>query len=148
MSAYNVSDAHIRYLVRAYHRYTYTKPTLDELQDAATMLRNANVQSVNYRYQDEREPFMVSDLVPTFALNWADVINDRYADRLNPVQVLKAINCLEYQSCETPDWTSSPAYEWLQALAHLTISKLDGYDDAAWEIPDAPQAADTIKRLI
>lgn len=147
MSAFNVSDEHIRYLVAAHWRYDHNRHnlTLDELQGFAVMLRNANVQSVNYRYQNEPEPWMVGPLVSDFPIGWGDII-DRKVDAL---MVLKAIKCLIYQACETPEWSESPAAEWLADLSCTAICNLPGWDDApGWEIADAPQSTRDIRRIM
>lgn len=52
----------------------------------------------------------------------------------DPVQVLKAISCLEYQSCEHPDWKNSEAKAFCEALKDRAIENLPGYDGAKWEL--------------
>ncbi|MCX6021872.1 MAG: hypothetical protein NTZ05_09110 [Chloroflexi bacterium] len=47
---------------------------------------------------------------------------------------LKAIRCLEYQSCEHPEWEQSAAHAFCENLRLRLIEALPGYDDAAWEI--------------
>lgn len=51
-----------------------------------------------------------------------------------PVMILKALDCYEYQSCEHPGWKTSEAWHFCQALRHQMIGCLPGYDDADWEI--------------
>ncbi len=53
---------------------------------------------------------------------------------LTPVQVLKAVACLAYQSCETPDWTTTVACNILNEIKEFAIRKLPGYEGAAWTI--------------
>lgn len=52
------------------------------------------------------------------------------------VQTLKAIDCYEYQSCEHPSWHVGEAKRFCDALRRRMISRLDGYDEADWEIGD------------
>jgi hypothetical protein len=52
----------------------------------------------------------------------------------SPVEVLKAIRCLDYQSCEHPEWASSEAKSYLDALTMACVVKLPGMDDAPWGI--------------
>lgn len=59
---------------------------------------------------------------------------------LNPVAILKAISCYEYQSCEHPGWEASEAHAFCEALRSRMIRKLPGYGEAAWEITDKYQA--------
>lgn len=85
------------------------------------MLLAENQRSVNYRYsEDEAAPAYTYRPMPGEA---------------NPVDILKAIQGFEYQSCETPDWYESVAHSFCQALRHRMISRLPGYrDSGAWEI--------------
>ena len=130
MSAYIVDDAHIRYLIAyAYqraHGRDYGVESTAARETTALMLINANIASVDYRYEQETPPrtdFPMSD--------W-----ECASTRTEPVQVLKAISCLDYQSCERPDWEGSPAQEWLEQLTWTAIHDLPGYEDAAWGIDD------------
>jgi hypothetical protein len=60
-----------------------------------------------------------------------------YAPRpRSPVQIIKAVHCLDYQSCETEDWETTLAWRICQALLSSTTARLPGYEAAAWEIVD------------
>src|SRR6185437_13731070 len=91
----------------------------------ATLLAE-NRRSVNHRYnEDEFEaPY-------TFT---------KYDGHFSPVAILKAISCYEYQSCEHPGWEASEAHDFCEALRARMIRKLDGYEQAAWEINTPSQA--------
>lgn len=53
----------------------------------------------------------------------------------DPLVVLKAIACLQYQSCEHPGWLDSEARVFCQALRAVTIAALPGYHQApGWPI--------------
>ena len=134
MSAFNVSDEHIRYLVRAYHCYAGHYTDEQELRGYAVMLRNANTQSTSYLYGD-RHPDMIGELVADFPLTMWDMDSGP----VEPVQVLAAIHCYEYQACEPPDWQASPAREWIERLMYMTHRHLPGWDGAAWEITSATE---------
>jgi hypothetical protein len=70
-----------------------------------------------------------------------------------PGRVIAAAACLDYQSCETPDWEQTPAYGYVEAIRrhafadagvaedapYEVYSKIPGYD-GTWEIT-RPQAA-------
>jgi hypothetical protein len=86
----------------------------------------ANKDSVNYRYDaDEIEdPYQLTAYVGTF----------------NPVAVLRALDCYEYQACDTPAWKTSEARSFCEALRRRTIRDLSGYDKAPYEINDAAEA--------
>ena len=159
MSAYIVSNTHLNYLVQAglcygrqfpvswqcpdteeppgsedYEAGNPWGPTATETAQrkrrtltSATanavllMLAAANYASVNFRY-DEKEPM--------------DAISRFRPPRkpLTAVQVLKAISCYEYQSCEPPDWKQSEAHAFCKALEAATIQHLPGYEEAEWGI--------------
>ncbi len=56
------------------------------------------------------------------------------ARHTDAVQVLKAISCYEYQSCEHPEWKKSEAYRFCETLRDVAINALPGYEEADWEI--------------
>lgn len=99
----------------------YHELTRDNAGSVGAMLMAENRRSVDFRY-DESEieaPYLFSTL-PGVA---------------DPVVVLKALACYEYQSCETPDWSRSEAHAFCDALRHAAIRNLGGYDDApGWEV--------------
>lgn len=137
MSAYIVDEKHINTLVSYFtsnvigsglwckinDNYNYLTPEL--APELARQLHQANVDSVNKRYNEESK------------------IEFEY-DPLNVVQsprsystfaIAKAIDGLEYQSCEALDWEISEAKYNLNAMRkHLLASSVE-YDEAeTWEI--------------
>ena len=87
--------------------------------------------SVRHRYPQEGR--QLPGPVPTpdpenYEHEWSDSAFD-------PVQVLKAISCYEYQSCETEDWETSEAHEVCGVLRSVAISCLPGWEAAAWGPP-------------
>ena len=158
MSAYVVDRDHIRYLVAAAagrawslrgskfswwseRRQTRISVLSDDYpgltEDGMTesefgqMLWDENIRSVRYWYDDP-------DTLPGPIDETFVYIHVPVAASEDPVQTLKAIHCLEYQSCEHPEWKDSEAYAALQALAHRAIRALPGYDDAGWDAPSLP----------
>lgn len=91
----------------------------------ATLLAE-NRASVNYRYEEDEIE--------------APYIFTEYTGRINPVAILSALACYEYQACEHPGWAASEAHSFCDALRHHMIRKLDGYSSAPWEIKDPDQA--------
>lgn len=131
MSAFLVDKEHIDYLITAALEFPQygckarwgetleiTEDTADEV-GRGLMIENA--RSFSYRYPDEPVP------MPSYHYT-------RPKGRIDPVQVFKAIHCLDYQSCEHPGWKSSKAFAFLQDLTTFTIYQLPGYDAAAWHI--------------
>jgi hypothetical protein len=99
-----------------------------ELTDATAgfvgaMLWAENRRSVNHRYAEEEweEPYVF----------------ERLRGIPNPVDVLKALDGYEYQSCEHREWRSSEAWAFCEALRRRVIHHVPGYENSnAWEISD------------
>lgn len=154
MSAYTVTENHIIYLVAAalsrrinrgpHGRFSwvqvrYPGDVTHRIIDAGEMetvaafaseLWQENVRSVNYRYPNDPAP------VELFTITPHDIDDMLHAWEFDPVQVLKAIDCLEYQSCEHPEWETSSACSFLNRLRRESIAALRGYSDAAWGAPE------------
>jgi hypothetical protein len=98
------------------------------------MLWDENIRSIEGRYPDtsgrpENMPGKCDGM-----LIYSHISGDRRGP-MNPVQVLKAINCYQYQSCEHDEWKSSEAHAFIEALRSAAISALPGYEAAAWGAP-------------
>lgn len=160
MSAWVVSQAHINAMVSAglrrgtvqgcklswYHdgeRHELTRVNADQV---GSMLLGENIRSVGFRYSDspvddlpgryvtaELPGFDVEIRAPEYLapFTYKHTLKD---DHRKPVEILKAIDCFEYQACETDDWRDSEAYAFCQALRSRMIDALPGYDDAPWGI--------------
>lgn len=86
------------------------------------MLWAENVRSVNHRYAEDE---------------WEEVYEYRgLMGQVDPIIVLNAINCYEYQSCEHPEWERSEAYAFIQALRAKMISRLIPEGSPGWDISD------------
>lgn len=152
MSAYVVDRDHIRYLVSA---ATQMRRGIDsgELRwrngkgpvrilphgdaeraaDVGQVLWDENVASVEYRY-----PKSGGDLPgPVLPEGHGYVYGPHraWAGDIEPVQVLKAIHCLEYQSCEHPGWEKSEAHAFLRALEAAAMRAVPGYSATEWVAP-------------
>lgn len=151
MSAYIVNKSHILFLVQAMTSNTIQQHGLtfrwyhggegkqlnygedSNAADIANLLWRENIKSVSARYPNEssetlpgpleHETITARDFRHTF-------------DSINPVQVLKACDCLEYQSCEHDGWIESEAHTILNRLRRDAIHALHGYDDAEWGAPE------------
>jgi hypothetical protein len=132
VSAFQCPDVHIGALVKfALDRRADNRPRWRERrmeycdgQDVFDALREENARSVAYRY-DEPATLEVVEFTPS-----------RYPT-IGPVTCLKAIRCLEYQSCEHDGWDTSAAKRFLDELLYVAIRRLPGYEDApAWCIGD------------
>ena len=128
MSAFIVSNKHINTLVTfagrrnivAYHgNPTKSIATAGNEQAAAELLLAENTRSVNCRYKLDKA---------------ATPIHFEFVDGVDAVGILKACNCLDYQSCETEDWESTAAFALLQAIRTKAVTELPGYARASWTI--------------
>lgn len=130
MSAYVVEEDHIHALLGWAIRNQVSfyddvhKARIDVKPDTASMvgtiLLQTNVLSVAHRYAEAAE---------NVDYEWHD-----FPHALTAVQVLKGVQCLEYQSCERDDWKQSMAYTICQAIKDAAIMKLAGYEAAPWGI--------------
>lgn len=92
--------------------------TLETAGTVGAMLLAENQASVNHRYRREEIEFPYS-----FVL-------DRHP--VDPVRILKAVDCYTYQSCEHPGWESSESRAFCDTLTGLAIRRLPGYGQAPW----------------
>jgi len=93
-----------------------------------------NIASVAYRYPDCPRDALPGPIPTPDPAAYTAPMTRRPAD---PVQVLKAIQSYQYQSCEHPGWATSLAKRFCDALTAKAIRNLPGYADAAWSIADA-----------
>ena len=129
MSAFVVSDRHIDALLTwVINTPEYGAPqkldgmtVYDQPGLIGQLLVDENHRSVNHRY-DEKD-------------NHKYKFN-RYPRTLTPVEVIKACDCLIYQSCETDNWKVSRAYKIIRDIRESAINALPGMEDAAWEIEE------------
>ena len=82
-------------------------------------------RSVNYCYRYRNIPSECPVYVHT---------SHSSLDPLDALQVLNAIHCYEYQSCEHLGWYESEARAFCAALKDLAICKLPGYSEKRWGI--------------
>jgi hypothetical protein len=129
MSAYVVSKATIDAIVTAVSRHADLWPSacLDVPPDERAnylgqTLWDENRRSVDHRYR--LTPVLVPYQVPP-----------RLAVSPTPVELLKLLRCLEYQSCECPDYRSTRAWEMNADICRAAVRHLPGYDDAPWGLP-------------
>ena len=103
--------------------------------EVGSMLWATNAASVLHRYPDTIDN---GDYPGPVDFSAEDVFayTFRRTATLSPVQILKAIACYEYQSCEHDGWQDSEARSFCDALRDKMIRQLEGYDSAAWELDE------------
>lgn len=95
----------------------------DTAERVGQMLWAENVRSVNHRYAEEEwEEIYTFTRLPI-------------SGHIDPMVILDAIGCYEYQSCEHPEWERSEAYRFCQALKAHAIDALPRRQKV-WEIND------------
>lgn len=102
------------------------------LSQLGQILVSENVASVAGRYPDTNPD--VGDLPgPCDAYYMGPYVYTDPGRVLTPGQVFKAIDCLDYQSCEHAGWRKSEAFAFLTALRHKVCAAVSDYEDAPWE---------------
>ena len=126
MSAWICTLTHVKSIV-AWAANHGVRDVADRQREVAQMLHDENVTSVNYRYSDDVKPETVA---------W-----DGNHNTLTAVEVIKACQCLDYQSCEHDGWATSDAKAFLDRVIATAIGKLPGYESAPWGIEDREEVA-------
>lgn len=101
--------------------------SLFSLDQLGQMLLNENYASVNYRYSEADEPY--------------EYTHTNHGYTLTPGEVFKAIDNLDYQSCEHPGWRTSEAFAFLTALREQVCRFVDDYESAPWGFDRVPVTA-------
>ena len=123
MSSYIVDKEHIEQIVlyvyklkgidslNYYHKGK--RKEFDFLGNVAEELSKANCDGVNSRYMaydEDNEPYKFDDL------------SIRNLKVKNPLQVIQLIRCLEYQSCDSPNYENSLGNTILKTITEHIIS--------------------------
>lgn len=108
----------------------------------ANILYRENIRSVACRYPDDGWTDLPGPIEKPENITIAhrDMLSGQYLG-LKAVEILKLVNGLSYQSCETDNWEQTAAYHLLEAIKGAAIRTLPGYDDAPWEFPYANEKA-------
>jgi hypothetical protein len=133
MSVWIVSSAHIDVLVLAGVQFgLLDRPGPEVLTELGADLWAENHRSANHRSDLQEQP-------PPYCAPVAEVL-------LDPVAVVKAVDCYTYQSCEHPKWTDSRAAAYCTRLRSAAMTGLPiehttggtpypaGWDQAPWGI--------------
>jgi hypothetical protein len=142
VSAYIVNPEHLGILAAyaAFHRVVISAwshdQTVQAAQQVAIGLAKENIRSVAHRYPDTRDGerpgpnLRAAEIEEAAAIYAGHFIT--HPQRITPTQILKLLECLEYQSCETRDWPQTLAYQQLGWIRAAAIRSLPGYDQAQW----------------
>ncbi|ART74333.1 hypothetical protein BTO20_37560 (plasmid) [Mycobacterium dioxanotrophicus] len=96
------------------------------------MLLDENIASVAHLHNEPPAP-EIYKYRPPAQRGWTNV------------ELLNALHCYRYQSCEHPDWEGSEAQAFTEALEARLIHRLPGYSSGPWAITPSsvPSAART-----
>jgi len=99
----------------------------------ADVLYKENIRSVGERYPDDTRDTLPGPIVKPLHIVVSGEDESNASLRLPPVSILKMLDCLDYQSCETNDWTETLAYRLVHHIRSAAISDLPGYEAAPWD---------------
>jgi len=137
MSAYVVDKAHINAMLNSWIHSNarwfhngWHELTTENANEVGQMLLDENIRSVMCRYEDST----ITDLPGRIDAEYLIPFVHRYTRRKpKAIEAIKLAQCLDYQSCEHPEWETSEAKAFCDALIQSMIFELPGYDDAPWE---------------
>ncbi|HEX9472486.1 MAG TPA: hypothetical protein VF957_23420 [Bradyrhizobium sp.] len=131
MSAFVCGNSHITALAVYAYRHGISKIPVELL---GSEFLSENLKSVNHLYAARH-----GTQLGTFELCGAITFQ-----RFSAVQIIKAAECLAYQSCEHPGYETSTAYAITAAIQihalnafpgwRRPVDELPGYDRARWHI--------------
>jgi hypothetical protein len=114
-------------------RHSVTCTETIRAAELANVLLRENIRSVSYRYSEKTSANLPGPRGGVDVIQPSDLAACYDFD---PVQVISSIRCLQYQSCECPDWEQTEAYAILSALKDDAVYSLPGMDDAKWGAPE------------
>jgi len=132
MSAWVVSRNHIWALVETLRWDCWGGVNQEDLDKFGQLLWDENIRSVVYRYPDCNLDALPGPIDCDYKYGKHGFGFDKR--KYTPVEILKACDCYEYQSCEHPGWRESEAHQIIERIRDSATSKLDGYEDAPWVI--------------
>jgi len=109
-----------------HERYVFNLRESDSIQSIGTILLDENYRSYVFRYPNEGKDILIEEDKPKFI--------HRPVMTLNPVSMLKALACYNYQACETNDYNETRACKIIKRFTSHAIQNLKGYDEAPWGI--------------
>jgi len=130
MSAWIVFPVHTSYLVASAlelapdgfltfgHGRLLTPNTKDEV---GQLLMDENVRSVQYRYDRDSFDELPGPIDKTGIRDYRHIPLDI---TLDPIELLKQLDCYKYQTCECPDWEENDAHAFCQVVRVLAEAQL------------------------
>jgi hypothetical protein len=150
MSAYICNPSHIAFVAcwaTAFDQFATPAKRVENATKAAKVLAEENIRSVSHRYPDQKDgercgPRLTDQQIVDLSVLWAENYAS-HRNRINePVQAIKLAHCLDYQSCEHPDYETSEAAKLIRQAIYTASTGLVGYKSASRDWSDQnPSAA-------
>ena len=137
MSAYIVDDKHIATLILNYSNLFHKRIDKDKQIELAGKLAWGNIDSVNYRYQE----FKPNEAIQ-YVMNVKNLIEKNNYEKLEMQELIIMVRCLDYQSCEIPNYRSSEVSKILDEMKNaFTVVMLEDYkrdnpNKISWSYPN------------
>ena len=137
MSAYVVDEKHISTLILNYSNLFHKRIDKDKQIELAGKLAWGNIDSVNYRYQE----FKPNDAIQ-YVMNVKNLIEKNNYEKLEMQELIIMVRCLDYQSCEIPNYRSSEVSKILDEMKNaFTVVMLEDYkrdnpNKISWSYPN------------
>ena len=126
--SYDISNGYFAWL-NAMHEDDIKSPRTGKGFDACGQaLVNMNYKSVNARYDENDEPHKFQ---PTYNMKSGTISGMTFREQYDEAQILGAIRCYEYQSCECKEYYDSGIPAALKRLTYRIAESLaeDKYGD-------------------
>ncbi len=143
MSAFVVDKSHINAILKGAmsnamkssgNHYWFCGKERHDTENAdriGQMLLDENIRSVSYRYPDISK---LNDLPGRTDCEHLLPFQFNIMGRTpRPIELIKLVHCLDYQSCEHPEWRDSEAKAFCDSVIECAIYQLPGYEEAPWE---------------
>ncbi len=117
MSCFVVSQKHISAIMTFWQMVTHDSNM--KVTTEGQMLLNENTRAYNVRYRESGEAETYK-FIPDHSIT--------------PLQVIKLINCLQYNSHEDDLYTKSEAYRLSNEIMSSAARRLKGYDECKYAI--------------
>ena len=114
MNTFICSDKHIATLVIGINLLRYRPLPQETLQEHANLLKRENIRSVNYRYGERTKITPVK----------FEVDPEVVATTFTAADLSQLARCLDYQSCERPDWETRLAYHMINEMRVIALEKM------------------------
>ena len=142
MSAFLCSEKHIAVLADFANKHDiylntrYDPDATNIPSDIAKAMAKANIKSVDHRYPDNADKLADKLFIQACGSEAGQFGKHK---QYTPVEIIKAAQCLDYQSCEHDEWEQSNVKALLDHVISKATTMLPGYNDAPWGI-DQPHS--------